>query len=353
MKRFGFLAPGVPLLALLAVESALARQAPDPREVFDLIRTNLPGVTDAQLQTAAVEGLIRQLQPRVWLASADPATNTGSPALLTQTTRYEGSVVYLRIGRVGAGLAAALQSAYDTQAKTNPPAGLILDLRFADGEDYGAAAAVTDLFLTEEKPLLDWGQGAARSTAKSEALHLPVVVLVNHDTTAAAEALAASLRDVGAALIIGTNTAGRAMVAEDFSLSNGQTLRIARAGVKLGGGGTLTADGVRADIAVAIAPADEKALWLEALKPLASGPNLASASKPSSTNTLTAATNRAQSERINEAALVRDRRKALSPTTPAKNTDASVPAPVVRDPALARALDVIKALALVRQWKAP
>ena len=353
MTRFGFLVPGVSLLALLAVEPALARQAPDPREVFELIRTNLPGMTDAQLQTAAVEGLIRQLQPRVWLVNADATTTTESPALITQTTCYDGSVAYLRIGRVGTGLAAALQSAYDAQAKTNSPAGLILDLRFADGEDYGAAAAVADLFLTEEKLLLDWGKGSAHSTAKSEALHLPVVVLVNHDTAAAAEALAASLRDIGAALVIGTNTAGRAMIAEDFLLRNGQTLRIARTGVKLGGGAALTADGLRPDIAVAIAPAEERVLWMEPLKPLPSSTNLVSAPNASGTNTAAATTNRTRGERINEAALVRDRRKMPSFAASAKNTDATVPAPVVRDPALARALDVIKALALVRQWRTP
>jgi hypothetical protein len=353
MTRFGFLAPGVSLLALLAVEPAFAHQAPDPREVFELIRTNLPGMTDAQLQTAAVEGLIRQFQPRVWLVNADATTTTESPALITQTTRYDGSVAYLRIGRVGTGLAAALQSAYDAEAKTNPPAGLILDLRFAGGEDYGAAAAVTDLFLTEEKPLLDWGKGSARSTAKAEALHLPVVVLVNHDTTAAAEALAASLRDIGAALVIGTNTAGRAMIVEDFVLSNGQTLRIARTGVKLGSGAALTADGLRPDIAVAIAPADEKALWLDPLKSLSANANRVSVSKPSSTNNAAATTNRTKGERINEATLVRDRQKMPSFAAPAKNADATVPAPVVRDPALARALDVIKALALVRQWRTP
>lgn len=351
MMKFRFLATAFFLLAMLAGRTAIARQAPDPREVYDLIRTNLPGVTDAQLQTAAVEGLVRQLQPRVWLVGSDAPTNE-SPALLTKTARYDGTVAYLRIGRVGTGLAAAVQSAYAAQAKTNPPAGLILDLRFADGDDYGAAAAVTDLFATEEKPLLDWGQGSARSTAKTEALRLPVVALVNHDTAEAAEALAASLRDIGAALVIGTNTAGRAMIATDFPLSNGQTLRIARTGVKLGGGDALTADGLRPDVAVAISPADEKALWLDPLKPLARGTNFTSTTNASGTN-VAATTNRAPGERVNEAALVRDRRKALSLTTPQKTTDTPAPAPIMRDPALARALDVIKALALVRQWRTP
>ena len=352
MIKFRFLVTGFSLLATLAGKPVIASQAPDPREVYDLIRTNLPGVTDAQVQTAAVEGLVRQFQPRVWLVKADAPTNESS-ALLTKTARYDGSVAYLRIGRVGAGLAEEVQSAYAAQAKTNPPAGLILDLRFAEGEDYGAAAAVTDLFMVEEKPLLDWGQGTARSTAKAEALRLPVVALVNRDTAAAAEALAASLRDVGAALVIGTNTAGRAMIATDFRLSNGQTLRIARTGVKIGGGDALTAEGLRPDVAVAILPADEKALWLDPLKPLARGANLTSATNAPGTNVV-AGTNRAPGGRMNEAALVRERQKAVSFTAPSpKTADAPAPVPIMRDPALARALDVIKALALVRQWRTP
>jgi hypothetical protein len=349
------LAAGIALPALLAGTPAVARQAPDPMEVYELIRTNLSGVTDAQLQTAAVEGLVRQLQPRVWLASGNPVTNE-APALISKTARFDGSVAYLRIGRVGNGLAAAVREAYDAQAKTNQPAGLILDLRFAEGDDYAAAAAVADIFATEEKPLLDWGKGSAKSTAKTDAWHMPVVALVNRETAVAAEALAASLRDIGSALLIGTNTAGRAMIATEFRLSNGQTLCIARAGVKIGDGNALTADGLRPDVAVAVAPAEEQAFWLDPTKPFGRLANVTSSTNSAGTNVV-AGTNRVSAERINEAALVRERQKGAFPKNPPRNASTQTPvaaaAPVVRDPALARALDVIKALALVRQWKAP
>lgn len=349
------LAAAVALPTLLTGMPAIARQAPNPMEVYELIRTNLAGVTDAQLQTAAVEGLVRQLQPRVWLASSEPATNE-APALISKTARFDGSVAYLRIGRVGNGLAAAVREAYDAQAKTNQPAGLILDLRFAEGDDYSAAAAVADIFATDEKPLLDWGKGSAKSTAKTDAWHMPVVALVNRETAVATEALAASLRDIGAALLIGTNTAGRAMIATEFRLSNGQTLCIARAGVKIGDGTTLTPDGLRPDVAVAVTPAEEQAFWLDPTKPFARTSSLTSSTNSAGTNVV-AGTNQVSAERINEATLVRDRQKGNLPKNAPRSASTQAPvvaaAPVVRDPALARALDVIKALALVRQWKAP
>ena len=50
-------------LTPLAAEAA---QAPNPTEVYEWLRTNLPGLTDAQLQIAAVERLVNKPAPRVF-----------------------------------------------------------------------------------------------------------------------------------------------------------------------------------------------------------------------------------------------------------------------------------------------
>lgn len=343
------------LLPLLpAAQVAFARQAPDPLEVYDLIRTNLAGITDAQLQTAEVEGLVKELAPRVWLVG-DAAEKSAPPAkpAIAKASAFDGPVGYLRLGGLTAESPAAVKSAFAELATTNRLKGLVLDLRFADGEDYAAAAATADLFLTKEQPLLDWGTGSAAATEKTNALALPVVVLVNRQTTAAAEALAAMLREIGVALVLGTNTAGRAMIAEDFPLKNGQHLKIARTGIKLGNGAELTASGIRPDIEVAVSPADEQAYWADPFRRLNPGTNLVSATA-AGTNTVAGTTNRPVRRRINEAELVRTRREGgdLDSDT---NSNAGVrpepEVPVVRDPVLGRALDLIKGLALVRQLR--
>ena len=117
-------------------------------------------------------------------------------------------------------------------------------------------------------PLLDWGNGVVRSKAKTNAITLPLVVLVNHQTAAAAEALAAVLRESDQALILGANTAGEATIGKDFPLKNGQFLRIATAAIKLGGGEALSGAGIRPDIPVMVKPEDEKEYFADPFKEL-------------------------------------------------------------------------------------
>jgi hypothetical protein len=128
---------------------------------------------------------------------------------------------------VGDGLAGQIVSALKQLTASNQLKGIILDLRFADGHDYAAAAAAADLFVSREMPLLDWGSGSSRSKAKSDAITLPLAVLVNHQTAGAAEALAAVLRDDCQAMILSTTTAGDATIGREFPLKNGQSLSIA------------------------------------------------------------------------------------------------------------------------------
>ena len=347
LPRFLFSA----LLGLgLGGSTSWSAQAPNPTEVFELLRTNLPGITDAQLQVAAVEGLVKELAPRVWLAGAGrtdrDATDAG-PALLKSEV-LPGPALYLRLGRVSAGLSAEVESAFTELSATNQFKGLVVDLRYANGTDYAAAGEAADLAVGKEQLLLDWGTGRARSTAKSDVPELPIVVLVNQQTAGAAEALAGVLRDAGVAILIGTNTAGRAMMTEEFPLSNGQRLCIARKGIKLGSGEELTSTGLRPDIVVKVAPADEKAWWADPFRDLSapSGAGTDSGSAASVTGT-----NRPPRRRVNEAELVRARREGtnLNAVTGAVVEE---DAAVVRDPALARALDLLKALAVVKEWKA-
>src|SRR6185503_15236598 len=95
-------------------------------------------------------------------------------------------------------------------ASTNSLTGLVLDLRYAGGFDYSAAAATADLFVNAARPLLNWGNGVVSSQEKTNAIQVPVAVLVNGRTAGAAEALAAALRETGSGLILGGKTAGQA-----------------------------------------------------------------------------------------------------------------------------------------------
>jgi hypothetical protein len=355
-------------LALLACppmgRADVASPPPDFKEVYDLIRSHLAGETEADLDQAAVKGLLNELHSKVSLVTGtgqDNAAPDGS--LLTKSVVYDGPIAGLRVGRVGDGLAGQIASALKELAASNQLKGIVLDLRFADGHDYAAAAAVADLFVSKEVPLLDWGSGSSRSKAKTDAITLPLAVLVNHQTAGASEALAAVLRDNCQAMILGTTTAGEATIGRDFPLKNGQYLRIATAPVKVGDNVTLSAGGVTPDIQVSVKPEDEKAYFADPFKELPTAANLIAAFGGTPV-TAANGTNRAvRASHITEADLIRERKerpgmeleydapvsKSGSPLSPGQDEEK----PVVHDPVLGRALDLLKAISVIRQPRAP
>ena len=329
--------------------------APDFKEVYDLIRSHLAGESESDLNRAAVQGLLNQLHAKVSLVAGKSETNKPDEGpLLAKTTIYDGSVAYLRVGRVGEGLAEKITSACKQLGATNHLKGVVLDLRFADGHDYGAVASVAGLFIPEETPLLDWGGGVVHSKVNAEVITLPVAVLVNQHTAAAAEALAAVLRKSAHAMILGSTTAGEATIGRDFPLKNGQNLRIATAGVKLADGEVLSANGLKPDIEVAVKPEEEKAWFEDPFKEtLLPGTLLARLNGTSATN----GTNRAAHTRTTEADLMRERNERpgldLEYVTLATPPGGEPEKPVIRDPVLGRALDLIKGISVIRQAHAP
>ncbi|HEV7925898.1 MAG TPA: S41 family peptidase, partial [Verrucomicrobiae bacterium] len=218
--------------------------------------------------------------------------------------------------------------------------GLVLDLRFAGGYDYPAAAKLADSFLNSDHPLLNWQTGSAHATLKADAITIPVAILVNSQTAGAAEAVAAVLRDNNVGLILGTKTAGAASVFKEFPLRDGSKLRVAVAPVGFGAGKTL-ANGVAPDIALNTSPEDERAYLQDPFKVL-HPPPVAKADA--------AAKEFADEPRMNEVELIREHRDGDAPDQiPARNTpEMAEPPPVVADPVLARALDLLIGLAVVQ-----
>jgi hypothetical protein len=207
---------------------------------------------------------------------------------LIKSAVLEDDVAYLRVGEIQKNLAADIKSAENTLAATNKIAGTILDLRFANGEDLTAAKTAADLF---------------------ESKKLPLAILVNGETRGAAMSLAADLRAARAGLVFGS-----------------------------------TAAELKPDIAVTVKSADEKR-FLE---------NPYAATAQTETNS-SAATNNFSPfiDHTSEADLVRAKIKDGS-----QNEDSMPPRPAepqkpfIHDPVLARAVDLIKALAIVRQLHA-
>ena len=323
-------------------------QAPDFKEVYDLVRAHLAGMSEGQLNRTAVEALVSALGPRVSVVTNAAANTAGEGALVSKSSVFEGDFLYVRVGRVGDGLAQAISAGCRKPETTNKLKGVVLDLRYAGGDDYAAAAATTDSFVKKEQPLLNWGNGVVRSKEKSDAIELPVAVLVNRQTAGAAEALAAAMREAGAGLILGGKTAGQAMVAQEFPLKNGDRLRIATAPIQLGDGSALSEQGLKPDIAVEVSPEEERAYYVDAFK-VTDKTNLLAGGGSSATSSGSGTNRVVRRPRFNEAELVRERREGVSEADFTALKGREPDQPMVQDPALARALDLLRGLALVRQ----
>jgi C-terminal processing protease CtpA/Prc len=190
--------------------------------------------------------------------------------------------------------------------------------------------------------LLNWGEGVVMSHEKNGSIRVPVGVLVNHETSGAAEALAAVVREAGAGLILGSRTAGDAMVMQDFTLKNGEHLRIGSAPVTIGNGKALSSQGIPPDIDVTVSEAAERAYYADAFLVVSNkAAGNTATNQPSGTNQTRV--------RFNEAELVREHRAGESPDEQTAKRPPEPQVPVVSDPALARALDLLKGLAVVRQ----
>ncbi len=302
------------LVVFIFSGSAATTTPPDFKEIYEIVRTHVPQITDASLNQSAVTGLLGQFTGRVTLLGDSIVAPTNSPE--EKATVLDHAVLYLRVSRLTDTLASVLASQLRAPgasgAVSNQLVGTVLDLRFSSGDAY---AAVQDAV-------------ALLSPAKG-----PVIVLINRATAGAAELMAAELHDSGA-LLMGSATAGLAMTTQDFTLANGQRLRVATAPIQWRG----SALGPLApDIAVKVG-LDEERNWQN--NPYAPAP----VADTGASNPLSQLL-----DHTSEADLVRQKRKDgdgdKNPEPPAKPEPAR---PVLRDPTLARAVDLAEGLAALR-----
>lgn len=313
-------------------------------EVYGLVRSNLTRIDDKALDQMAVEGLLQKLGGLAQLGDTQSdLPTTGGPAPVAMV--HDGHYGYVRLAGIGADAASGLAAALAGLATTNDLKGVVLDLRFAGGRDFAAAARVADLFLPGGRPVLDWGEGPFISSAKTHTSTNALVVLVNRQTRGAAEAAAAALRQTGTALVLGATTAGEASLYRDFPLSSGQKLSLAVIAVKTGDGEPVPATGVIPDIVVNIRPEVERGYLADPF-----GVVRPASAATSQTNQIVSSVR--VRKRLTEADLVKAKQsgRPLESASEATHPTATPTEPqkIVRDPVLARALDLLKGLDVMR-----
>ena len=127
MRRSCFAALVALFLAMMPAQGDTTNTAPDFKEVFDLIRTHLPGVTESELNQAAVEGLLSALRGKVSIVGTGGGSISNVPAIAVARV-MESNVAYVRLAGLDEGLASRLAETIAQWGTTNSLAGLVLDL---------------------------------------------------------------------------------------------------------------------------------------------------------------------------------------------------------------------------------
>jgi len=217
--------------------------------------------TDAAMQRALLEGLLRRLDPGAELIdSRQQQQDEGTPFLAEILDDHIG---YIRLGSMEAGVLPQMDAVL-TGFDPKKVDAVILDLReAAHGGSYEVAADIARRFCAKGKLLFTVQKPSAKqerifTSNQDPAFQGVIVVLTDADTSGPAEALAATLRQNAGAMIIGAPTKGGAAEFYDNELAGNLILRVAIAQVIVPEAGPIFPGGVKPDVAIAL-PADVQA----------------------------------------------------------------------------------------------
>ena len=228
----------------------------------------------AVAESAGIEAMLKTIDPQARLLSAEQAADLDkvlhgyaqAGAAPTQAVaavqrpsaeepeKWVDGLGYLRINGLyrcpGTGLCERVRTAV-AFAQT----GLILDVRGADGNDLGCVDEIASMFFATNTVLytLKDGRGGNPTASVSRAVPrvtVPVMLLIDTNTTQAAELLTAALDRAPGVMLVGQRTCGDARIRELIPLPDGRFLYLATRQAYLADDSTYEGKGVTPDIEV-------------------------------------------------------------------------------------------------------
>jgi hypothetical protein len=231
--------------------------------------TNPDALTDTELNRATLAGLLVRIPGGLMILPNREATKP-EPAASFYGEIFDGHIGYSRVGSLNnANLKELDKILADFAAKKVD--AVIVDLRVSNVGDFASAAEFAKRFCPKGKALFSVRKQGSRqdrafTSDRDPAFQGLVVVLANGDTTGGAEALAAALRTYEKALIIGQDSAGRAVEYADLPLPSGKILRVASAEAVMPDGQPLFPGGVKPDLPVEMSIADTRQIFRQSEK---------------------------------------------------------------------------------------
>lgn len=270
------------------VEAPAARPPPAPPplppaaralydEITQILQANYvdPTVLNARKTgEGAVAGMLKSLGGSARIMESEPALEKPpiQKDVIHDVAVIDPFIGYLRLSRLENDTGKKLETEIAKLEKERHVTSLIIDLRFAQGDQYAAVAPVASVFLNSPRPLYNVRRGVAvenhEAIPPANPTVIPLVILVNAETRGAPEILAAVLHDQGRAVVIGdSETAGQAFETTDMKLSNGQILRLATSKIALARAGDFFLKKLRPDVSVVFDVKTERKIFDQPFRP--------------------------------------------------------------------------------------
>jgi len=165
------------------------------------------------------------------------------------------NIGYIQISTFNSKTAEQFTNALNTLTTVGAKA-LIIDVRQNTGGVTSALKPILNQFVPSAvAATVEYADGSRKTlieTDSTDSLDLPVAVLVDSATASASELFAAVMRDEYGALLIGTNTYGKAVMQNTFAFSDGSALTLS-VGTIYTRSGTWNETGLKPDYSVELA----------------------------------------------------------------------------------------------------
>jgi hypothetical protein len=311
----------------------------DLKEAIQLLKSNYikpEALNETELSRAAFEGILTRLGRGVVLLS-DAAAEPAEPAAPFFGEILEGHIGYFRLGALNQPNLDALDANLKSFTAKKIDAA-VLDFRASVAtNDFALASEFAKRFCPKDKPLFTLRKTTARqertfNSDREPAFQGLVIILADGDTAGAAEAIAGAVRLYDKALIIGQQTAGRAVEYSDLKLPSGKVLRVAVGEAILPEGRPLFPGGLNPDVPVEM-PVENKREIFQASREKGMTPFVEESARP----------------HLNEAALMSGRNPELEAMEAAQRRSRNPETPAVHDSVLQRALDLVTSIGIFQK----
>lgn len=204
--------------------------------------------------------------------SVDIAVTRGEYTQQTlESSMINGNAAYVKISQFGANTADDFNNAISSLVHQGA-AGIVIDLRNNSGGSMEAAASVLDTLLPAGNTVTSrdkTGKITVEYTSKANEVNLPISVLVNNQTSGAAELFAADIRDFKKGLLVGETTAGDGTKDTAVPLSDGSAMILSTAEYLTPAGKTFDGSGIGVDITKSLTDDQQSLFETNSLAPSA------------------------------------------------------------------------------------